>query len=185
VEEQAAPFAWDTEPAGCQSSGEATIQVAGAKQHVALVTCHTGDHTEDDGVLTHDYVAQLVLTLEGSMAKRRTIGDWNDGDSWGSTISLVGVLEAPSGDGALVLHKRSHADGAHEAEVGLYRFHSDWNEDEAITGTVITPTLSPDRRTLSVDICTVTDPATQDCESGSAPHVRNELSYDGKTFTRR
>ena len=116
--------------------------------------------------------------------KRRTIGDWNDGDSWGSTIALVGVLESASGDGALVLHKRSHADGAHEAELGIYRFHTDWNEDEALTGTVITPTLAPDRRSLLVDTCKVDDPGTQDCETGSAPHIRTELRYDGRSITR-
>lgn len=180
----------------CDEPTQRDIQIDGVRGQVELITCTTGETSDSDeakeaGFIEKQRLARLVWRPPGKPAVHTELGDWTDGWEWGSSVTLAGVLVAPSGDGVALVIKSSYGVGPGIGAVGevaaAYEWANNaWTETASVAAGTIEVTVSTNGTLATVSGCESDDSATPVGCGGyddAKPIATRELRYDGSTVT--
>jgi hypothetical protein len=154
----------------CAVAASLPMRVAGHNAPVRLLVCELGeqhpcgDERAADGFVLRDRRADLVLDRVGDPVTT-TLATWQDSWQRGGAWTLIGVLVAPGGEGAMVVKGESSGPSPDLAGVdSVVRVMAVrggvWEVVHQTEAPVVDPRLSADGRVLTVDTCDDGDGAT-------------------------
>jgi hypothetical protein len=158
------------EVGACAVMASLSMRVAGRNAPVRLLVCELGeqhpygDERAADGFVLRDRRADLVLDRVGDPVTT-TLATWQDSWQRGGAWTLVGVLVAPGGEGAMVVKGESNRPSPDLVGVdSVLRVMAVrggvWEVVHQTEAPVVYPRLSADGRVLTVDTCDDGDGAT-------------------------
>lgn len=179
-------------PANCEAPARVTMRIGGTRERVTLLDCLVRERTDSEeakeaGLTLKDRRAELVWRPAGEASHRFTIREWTDGWEWGGSVTMIGVLSAPSGDDAIVIQLNSWDTGiGSQRAVILAPRGTSWKQIEELPGDTIT--LQKDGRAVHLESCEfwATTEQTPDvaCDATNGTVTKMTLRWDGTSLTR-
>lgn len=187
----AAPEA--VEPRGeCTEDTPVSIQIGRAPATAALEVCMTGEESQslearEQGFITYNKEANLVLRRVGKPDERTQIHTWTDGWEWGSSVTLAGVLDAKGSNSALLILGHSYGTGPGiEALGSLLETHAFVGGEWIVKGTQsanrLEVSVAADRSVATITGCVIaSDASATGCGdyADASPIAEIELRWDG------
>ena len=148
----------------CKDAGSTKMAIKGVRGELTVQECKIGERSDNDtarkeGFVWDEMEGRIVWTPEGGRDPEAWVfHNWTDGWEWGWTPELVGVLVAPSGEGAILIRGRGHSPAGgwkgQSEQLDAYRIvDGELEQTNNFDGTTMTATIAPDRKTARVEWC--------------------------------